>query len=509
MGRVLALACVLSGVSCTWLSGDPSEPPPRQGCAALADVDLSAIGGEGTAVSEAVVGTSRGYEACEVRGTLAPSIGFQVLLPTEGYTGRFLQTGCGGFCGRLNIRAPASDGCVVLEGGGFALATTDLGHDSPTDARFGAEPQKKIDFAHRAVHLTALTAKALIRSFYGKDPEHSYFAGCSEGGREALMEAQRYPEDFDGIIAGAPLMNFVTQSSFFHAWQAKSNQGERYLPLLRWNDSLVVAKAAIDACDELDGLKDGIIGDPLACRVDPTTLQCKRDGQDNCLAPEQIEAVTNLYRGPRDVHSGMPLSAGPPLPGSEPSWEGVFLPIGPSNRLSSERIAGNALNFLLFEKNPEQFSKADMAYDAAMFEQLTALHGLYDTTDPDLRPFLARGGQVDPMAWLGGSPGSAPGHHRVLPRRRGLAGRRQHEAGGSTVSATGDVPLLSGAWPAPVRLAHPSARLGGGRQSAWCRGHVAGWGRRSARSTAGSAGDRGASALTAGVSLSAGCPVQG
>jgi hypothetical protein len=189
-------------------------------CADLLELDLTDIGGVGSRVTHAAGAQDRGVAVCVVEGTLAPSIGFRVQLPQTIWTGRYLQVGCGGLCGQVSLRVGAAEGCAPLGAGGFAIASTDMGHQGQ-GGEFGRDPQKREDFAHRGVHATAVAAKKLIRAFYGREAERSYFSGCSDGGREALVEAQRYPEDFDGIVAGAPAMNFQVQNSLYHAWQAR------------------------------------------------------------------------------------------------------------------------------------------------------------------------------------------------------------------------------------------------------------------------------------------------
>jgi hypothetical protein len=136
---------------------------------------------------------------------IAPQIQFQVRLPTQTYRQRYLQTGCGGLCGTLAINVQAAAGCAPVTDGTFAMASNNQGHvgGGSADGNFGTDPQLRVDFAERADHVTALAAKALITEFYGQRPRFSYFDGCSQGGHEGLTEAQRYPHDFDGILAGA------------------------------------------------------------------------------------------------------------------------------------------------------------------------------------------------------------------------------------------------------------------------------------------------------------------
>jgi len=394
-----AIAALSLVVSCGWF-GESDGRTPVTDCASLAGVDLVAIGGPGSAVDEAVESTERGYAACHVRGTLAPSVGFEVVLPVEGYTGRLLQVGCRGFCGRISFLVPGAEGCAPFDEGGLALATTDGGHEGP-DAEFGASPQGRIDFAHRAVHVTAQASKALVRAFYGKAPEHSYFSGCGEGGREGVMAALRHPGDFDGIVAGAPRLDFTAQVSVHHAWQARSNQeGELATPILRREHTELLAAAVLEACDELDGLKDGIVSDPRGCHFNPTSLQCAEEGQTGCLTSTQAIAASKLYRSPVDPATGLPLLVSGALPGSELAWEGMAVPRGPTNRIFAARIAANALHYLLPYRGPLPAGDIrELTLDAPTFDDLTKLHGLYDASDPDIGAFLDRGGKL--VLWHG------------------------------------------------------------------------------------------------------------
>ncbi len=157
-----------------------------------------------------------------MRGIIAPRIQFQAQLPTQTYRQRYLQTGCGGLCGLLGINIAAAVGCAPVTGWAFATASNNQGHVGG-DGLFGTDPQLRIDFAYRAEHLTALTTKAIIAKFYGQRPRYSYFDGCSQGGHEGLTEAQRSPDDFDGILAGAPASITTELNSFNQPWLARVN----------------------------------------------------------------------------------------------------------------------------------------------------------------------------------------------------------------------------------------------------------------------------------------------
>jgi feruloyl esterase len=185
-------------------------------CSTLANADIrSAVGAPVHITSASLVQGAKPAPYCKVLDYVEPAVKFEVRLPSGAWTQRFVQTGCGGLCGMVNVRLDHDDGCLPSRNGELAVASTAMGHSGGNDGAFGANDyQLRIDFSYRGVHVTTLAAKALISRYYGQGPKYSYFSGCSDGGREALMEAQRYPEDFNGIAAGAPAMNFTTQNTF-------------------------------------------------------------------------------------------------------------------------------------------------------------------------------------------------------------------------------------------------------------------------------------------------------
>ncbi|KAA6476719.1 tannase/feruloyl esterase family alpha/beta hydrolase [Agrobacterium rhizogenes] len=395
---LLALAMQFSPA---WAADPIGIVKPTASCASLAQTDLTAIGGAGSHVVKAAETTKGAITTCAVEGILAPTITFKVELPAATWTQRYLQIGCGGLCGHISLEAGAADGCAVLNSSGFVTASTDMGHDS-MGGEFGRDPQKRQDFAYRSVHLTTVTAKKLIEAYYGHGPSHSYFNGCSDGGREALMEAQRYPDDFDGIIAGAPAMNFQVQNGLYHAWQARSNTGADGKAILTAARLPLLHKAVVAACDVLDGQVDGLISDPLKCHFDPGTLLCSATAKntDSCLITAEVETVRRLYNGPRDPATGERLTIGGPLPGSELAWAGVFVPRGPNEPIFSEIIAMGTILNLNFETNPPaDYKLADVTFDRAYFDRLRPLHPFYDATNPDLSAFEKAGGKL--ILWHG------------------------------------------------------------------------------------------------------------
>ncbi len=398
---------------------------PASSCTALKDVDLTDIGGPGSTVTAAAESSNGSAPTCTVEGNLSPTIGFKVTLPVQGWNQRYLQVGCGGLCGRISLNVGAADGCAPLGAGSFVLASTDMGHQGG-GGEFGADPQKRSDFAHRAVHLTAVAAKKLIRAYYGQAAAFSYFSGCSDGGREALMEAQRYPEDFNGIIAGAPALIFQVQNSLHHAWLARANTGNDGKPILTADRLSLIHKAVLAQCDELDGQKDALISEPRLCRVDEKPLICKdnpaQKGTD-CLSATEAAALRALYDGPRDPANGERLVAGSPQPGSELAWAGVFVPRDANQAPFSERIALDAIRNVIFPQNPPaSFTLANFTFDKATLDRLRALHPLYDATNPDLSGFQKAGGKL--ILWHGWadehiSPLNTVAYHEAVQAQMG------------------------------------------------------------------------------------------
>ncbi len=398
---------------------------PTMACTALSVHDLVAIGGPGSRITAAVETVSKaGHAVCAVEGVLAPAIRFAVQLPMQNWTQRYLQVGCGGLCGSIASNVGAADGCLPLNAGSFVLAATDMGHQDQ-DGSFGADEQKRVDFAYRAQHLTALAAKGLIQSFYGQKEKFAYFNGCSDGGREALVEAQRYPDDFDGILAGAAALNFQVQNAVFHAWQARANTGPDGRPILLAPRLPILHDAVLKACDTLDGLKDGLIANPLACRFDPATVRCPTGTSSTqaCLSAAEVEVARKFYDGPRDPASGLRLTAGGPQPGSELAWAGVYVPYSAGQPIFSEMVSLPVLRHLAFDTDPPTgFKLADLRFDTALFDRLRPRHRLFDATNPDLDAFAAQGGKL--IIWHGWadphiSPLNSIAYHEAVRRQMG------------------------------------------------------------------------------------------
>jgi feruloyl esterase len=339
-------------------------------------------------------------EHCRVTAVLKPSsdsnIQMELWLPTETWNGKFQAVGNGGWAGTISFAAMAD----ALRNG-YATASTDTGHTGATgSAAFAVNhPEKVTDFAYRAIHEMTITSKALIRAFYERPARLSYFNGCSTGGRQGMMEAQRFPDDYDGIVAGAPVYNQIHLSASQLARQvdALKNRASMLTP----DNVKLLADAAIAACDGNDGVRDGLISNPERCAFEPATLVCKAGGSATpldagsaaCLTPAQVETVNRAY-------AGVATTTGDKVyPGSARGFEaGLRMPDAPME-----------LHFAPFRDigrqdaswNPMSF---DLERDLAL--TLKNASGL-EATDPNLARFKARGGKL--LLYHGwADPGPAP-----------------------------------------------------------------------------------------------------
>ena len=258
---------------------------------------------------------------CRVEGVSRPTgdsdIRFEVWLPTHHWNGRFMSSGEGGLAGALNYTRNGLDGGLdEIVRRGYATASTDTGHRASDPFWAIGHPERVVDYAHRAKHLVTVAAKGLIEAYYGQPPVRSYFNSCSNGGRQALVQAQRYPQDYDGFVVGAP-WNLTQRATAGFLWtgRALSEPGANIppakLPMIR--------QAVLDHCDARDGLRDGLIEDPRQCGFDPSVLTCKAGDAPTCLTDAQVKAVRALYQGPVNPRTGEKLYPGWSQ-GSETSW---------------------------------------------------------------------------------------------------------------------------------------------------------------------------------------------
>lgn len=387
-------------------------------------VNITGIGGPGSKITGAQETSSFGVSVCTVNGTLAPAVNFQVTLPMKTWTQRYLQCGCMGLCGMIMPMSFASDGCKVFFEGGFAQAATDMGHSQNDPDSWGEDPEKRADFAYKAQHITGQAARLLIKTFYGQSEKYSYFNGCSDGGREALMQAERYPGNFDGIIAGAPAMLFQVQNTLFHGWQARSNTDANGSVILLSAKLPIIAQAVLAACDTLDGVKDGLISNPAACKFDPATVQCPAGttNTSQCLTATEVEVVRKLYAGPQDIHTAAYLTAGQPLYGSEMNWDGVYVAAQPNDTLFSVSIALPVLRYLAFPVSMPNFTINDLQFTQETLNALRPRHHLFDATNTKMQEFFKAGrklilwhGMADPQI----SPSNTISYYHALIRDLG------------------------------------------------------------------------------------------
>jgi hypothetical protein len=331
-------------------------------------------------------------ERCEVQAVTRPTkdseIRIELWLPVSGWNGKYLQIGNGGWAGSIN-----RTGLIGPLQRGYAVAATDDGHVGAgpvPDASWAiGHPEKLVDFGYRAVHETSVQAKAVLRAYFGRGQDRSYFNGCSDGGREALMEAQRYPEDFEGIIAGAPANNWSRLFTGF-VWNERAlAENPISPPKLK-----AIQTAALAACDALDGVKDGLIEDPRTCKFDARSMVCKAGDASDCLTEGQVTTLQRIYNGPTNPRTGEQIFPGYPR-GTE-AVPGGWIPwIVPANSQapSIQASFGNShYGHAVFEQSNWDFSTLDFDHDIAFGEAKTG--PILNATNPDLRSFRANGGKL-------------------------------------------------------------------------------------------------------------------
>jgi len=367
---------------------------------------------------------------CEVTGYVVPNVGIKLGLPTH-WNGKLMEMGCGGHCGMLDLvdAKYVSASCDVALRKGYACIVSNMGHDGMMgDALWGRNNlQAKVDWGFRATHVTAVAGKAIAERYYAQRPNRAYFMGCSTGGRQALQEAQRFPRDFNGIVAGAPPVNLSTVYMTF-AWGIRATHDRSGKPLLGNDELKLLTAAAAAKCDLDDGVKDGVIADPSHCAFDPAELACKSDQARGCLTSEQIEAVKRVYAGP-STSGGTRLSLGGPLPGSEyPGWSVAY--VGDHGKPAGyEVLATDGLRYLFF------FPELDLAWKLSDFdfdrdsERLGVMEALYDSSNPDLRQFKSAGGKMmiyQGMADISVLPRATMDYYETVERT--IGGRRETQS---------------------------------------------------------------------------------
>jgi Tannase and feruloyl esterase len=402
--RIFAVAAVLFLAATASAQNTPSAPQSCEKLSQLAVSKAKIVSAQtveaGTfappaAMSPWLAGSPDLYKSlgafCRVVVEATPgadsSIKIEVWMPAEGWNGRFRGQGNGGFAGEIDYRRL---GLAVQQN--YATAATDTGHAAGgTDARWAlGPPEKVVDFGYRAIHEMTRIAKATINAFYGSNAQHSYFDNCSNGGRQALMEAQRFPQDYDGIISGAPAnywTNLLTKA--LADSQATTLDPASYIPASKVP---ALARAVNAACDAQDGVTDGVLNDPRQCKFDPAVLLCKAEDSNECLTAPQVTALKKLYEGPHDAKGALIFPGY--LPGAEEGDGGWSLWItgkAPGQSLMFTFGSGYFSN-MVYEKSNWDYKNTKVDDGLKVAEKKTAK--ILNATDPNLAAFKAHGGKL-------------------------------------------------------------------------------------------------------------------
>lgn len=366
---------------------------------------------------------------CRVAGTITPAIRFEVWMPVgDAYNGRLQAVGGGGLAG--NISYPAMATAVNA---GFASASTDTGHRA-SDSLWLGDPQRREDYGYRAIHEMTVKTKAIMDAFYGTGPEYSYFNGCSTGGRQGLMEAQRYPGDYDGIVSGAPVNSF-TRLHMGQLWTAHATLLTEGAALTA-DDFGLVSSAVLAQCDANDGVEDGVLTDPTTCDFDPRDLVCGGRSGDSCLAEPKVAALEKIYAGAVNPRTGVQV-----YPGLEPGGEAEQ----PGNPGWGMIMDGSApffidipvLGGMGFENDDWDWRTFDFDQDVALLD--AKLAHVLNAVDPDLRDFAAGGSKL--IIWHGwNDPGVMP--QRTIDYYNEIVAFADRATNGNGLAATADYTRL-------------------------------------------------------------------
>jgi feruloyl esterase len=374
--------------------GTPLAPPAfaedGQACELLSGLKVDPVN---VLSATAVPATADLPAHCRVLGYVRPSINFDIRLPAQNWNGKFYMVGCGGFCGTLDSdRAGFTNAANYGLRRNYAVATTDAGHwgTSVADGRWAYNNRiAEIDWGTRAVTETARVSKAVIRARYGEPPKKAYFAGCSTGGRMAAIEAQRFPDDFDGIISGAPALDYTGLVATFFAWLVKANTGPDGKDILAKAKVPLIRDAVLKQCGDADGL----ISDPAACPFKPASLICKAGQNSDCLSEAEVKVLEKWYAGAKNSKGEQVYPGGLPL-GSESYWPVWLTGIEPTGGRLIYAFGQDFLRYMAFQDDPgERYQVTDFDFDKDP-PRLAFMAGLYNAMNPDLSRFKARGGKL-------------------------------------------------------------------------------------------------------------------
>ncbi|GAA5186069.1 tannase/feruloyl esterase family alpha/beta hydrolase [Rugosimonospora acidiphila] len=403
LALLAAVPLVLGGVTAA------ARGPATLNCARLTSAHVP----QGTVASAT---TSDGY--CQVQGVLDQAVEFTVKLPLSGWTGEYVQQGCTGLCGEVpDLTFPLfAFSCPAALAKTLVVAGDDTGHTGDPEgvqpATWGADPRARTEFGLTSEHRLRLASDALMTAYYGHGPTYRYFDGCSTGGRQGLNLAQRFPADFDGILAGAPAGN-EAPLALLGAWVTTRNTDAHGRQILGPEKIPALHDAVVNACGD-------VIQDPRQCGFQPSSLRCPR-GVDlpTCLTPAQVAAVVAFYRGPDGLYNGgMPY-------GSELGWIDQFV-VRSGSPLDGNagKIAFNYFKYLAYPTVlPDTFTLTDVRFTKATYDRLNLLgNALYNANNPDLSAFRAHGGKLimyhgwaDPFI----PPFSTVDYYRAVQKRGG------------------------------------------------------------------------------------------
>jgi Tannase and feruloyl esterase len=320
---------------------------------------------------------------CRVQLTVAPQVHIEVWMPASGWNGKFQGVGGGGFAGVIVYPALAA----ALRAG-YATASTDTGHFGNTAEFALGHPELVVDFGYRAIHEMTLKGKQVTEAFYGAAPRESYFVGCSTGGRQGLAEAQRYPDDYDGIVSGAPAINWThLLVSGVALGLATLKDPESYIPASKLP---AINAASVAACDLTDGVKDGLVSDPRVCKFDPSAMVCSGGDTPTCLTQKQAAALKQIYDGTR--FDGRTIDPGR-LPGVERGWGG-FITGASAGRSIGYTYGTDYMKYFVFGDPQWDYRTWDYGRDLARVDADQRNRSVMDTWNPDLRRFRDRGGKL-------------------------------------------------------------------------------------------------------------------
>ena len=380
----LILLATLTPITLAWSAPAATADPETKACSALPDIDFSIIEDAPTQVMSAkIVEATDGSPAfCKVEAYVYPEVGIEIHLPlAKSWNGKLIVAGNGGWAGGIN--GGACDGNVKR---GYACVTGDTGHRGRGDDGLWAQDNlaAQVDFGYRAIHVSTLSAKAIINRFYTKNAQRAYFMSCSTGGYQGMVEAQRFPWDFDGIIAGAPDMD-EADLTMREVWAQRSQLDANGNPVLDAGALGILHQAALDQCDMDDGVKDGLIGNPVGCSFDPSKILCNAGETKACLTAAQVEAAKRIYAGPPHTQERAVRGA---LPGSEKTWE-----FGTGTKYSD-----SFFEYMVYGTNPA-WTTANYNFEHD-YKRL-GMAAIYTDTNPDLRRFKAAGGKL--LVFQGGT----------------------------------------------------------------------------------------------------------